>query len=237
MRSFVTVLALGCVAVCATTIPALAQDAATADADHHKVVFENEQVRVLKYVIAPQAKTALHEHPKNVQVMLTDTNARVTTPDGKTSEVHGKAGQANWRNPTKHIVENIGDKPIEGILVEPKNTGSAPALVEALDPVVVDAPHQKLEFENDQVRVLRFKFAPHEKSVMHDHPNFVQILLTDSKARITTADGKTTESQVKAGDANWRSATKHTVENIGDTPIEGIIVELKGTSKGPSGQN
>ena len=110
---------------CLAASPAVAQDAAQADAKHHKVEFENDQVRVLRYTIAPHDKTAMHEHPTNVQIMLTDHNARVTTPDGKTVEVHGKAGQVAWRGPTKHIVENIGDQPIEGILVEPKTAPSA----------------------------------------------------------------------------------------------------------------
>lgn len=211
--------------------PAIAQDAVKADADHHKVVFENDQVRVVKYFIAPGDKTAQHEHPKNVQVMLTDHNGKVTTPDGKTSEAHGKAGTAVWRNAGTHIVENIGDKPIEGILVEPKNTGTSEKLTEAMDPSVLDAAHTKVEFENDQVRVLRYHYAPKEVSPMHEHPDNVQIMLTDTKNRVTSADGKKTESGGKMGDANWRPATKHSVENIGDQPFEGILVEFKGGSK------
>jgi beta-alanine degradation protein BauB len=100
--------------------PVMAQDAVVADAKYHKVEFENDQVRVVRYTIPPGAKTAMHEHPTNVQIMLTDHNVKVTTPDGKTTEAHGKAGTSAWRTPTKHLVENIGDKPIEGILVEPK---------------------------------------------------------------------------------------------------------------------
>ncbi len=49
--------------------------------------------------------------------------------------------------------------------------------VEALgqDPTVVDAKHYTVEFENDQVRVLRISYAPGEESVMHEHPNGVAI--------------------------------------------------------------
>jgi quercetin dioxygenase-like cupin family protein len=210
-----------------------AQDAVIADSAHHKVEFENAQVRVVRYTIPPHDKTAPHEHPNNLQVMLTDHNGRVTTADGKTTEVHGKAGQVAWRTATKHVVENIGDKPIEGILVEPRIAGATAGLIEESDPVKVDPQHNKIEFENDQVRVLRYHYGPHEKSPMHDHPDNVQVLLTDSNGRITTADGKVTEAQRKAGEAAWRTATKHTVENVGDQPYEGILVELKG--KGQSG--
>jgi hypothetical protein len=40
----------------------------------------------------------------------------------------------------------------------------------AQDAVTVDPKHYKVEFENDQVRVLRLTYGPHEKSVMHEHP-------------------------------------------------------------------
>ena len=38
------------------------------------------------------------------------------------------------------------------------------------DPAIVDSRHYKVEFENEKVRVLRIKYGPGEKSVMHGHP-------------------------------------------------------------------
>nr|NIR51506.1 hypothetical protein [candidate division KSB1 bacterium]NIS26908.1 hypothetical protein [candidate division KSB1 bacterium]NIT73741.1 hypothetical protein [candidate division KSB1 bacterium]NIU27639.1 hypothetical protein [candidate division KSB1 bacterium]NIU94275.1 hypothetical protein [candidate division KSB1 bacterium] len=40
----------------------------------------------------------------------------------------------------------------------------------AQDATKVDPKHYKVEFENDQVRVLRISYGPGEKSVMHEHP-------------------------------------------------------------------
>lgn len=221
-------------AVIFNTPRSFAQDAVTADATHHKVEFENEQVRVVRYSIDPHDKTPQHSHPNGVQVMLTDHNGKITAPDGKINEVHGKAGTVVWRSPTTHVVENIGDKPIVGILVEPKNKGTSAPLVEAEDPAKLDTLHTKVEFENDQVRVLRFHYSPSEKSPMHDHPDNVQIVLTDAVVRITTADGKTTEPQTKAGEAHWRTATEHTVQNVGSQPFEGVVIEIKGESTSSS---
>ncbi len=99
--------------------------------------------------------------------------------------------------------------------------------VKVQDPVK-DTKHVKVEFENDQVRVLRYRYEPRDNSNMHNHPNNVQILLTDTDNKITTPDGKTTETHGKAGEVRWRPATTHMVENIGDKPFEGILVELKG---------
>jgi quercetin dioxygenase-like cupin family protein len=58
------------------------------------------------------------------------------------------------------------------------------------DPVKVDPKHYKVEFEDEKVRVLRIKYGPHEKSVMHGHPASVSVFLTDAKARFTYPDGK-----------------------------------------------
>ena len=66
---------------------------------------------------------------------------------------------------------------------------AAPAA--AQDPVTVNAKHYKVEFENDQVRVLRITYGPHEKSVMHEHPDAMAIFLTDGKAKFTLPDGTT----------------------------------------------
>lgn len=87
--------------------------------------------------------------------------------------------------------------------------------------------HAKVLFENDEVRILRYAFPPGAKGEMHAHPDSVGIPLTDGHTRVTSADGKTSESNPKAGDAKFRPALKHAVENIGDKPYEGIIVELK----------
>ena len=101
--------------------PALAQDidAIEVDPAHHQVLFENEQVRVVHWIVPVGDKTLNHSHPDSVNINLTDYNGKVTTPDG-TFEVHAKAGTASWRPALIHVVENVGRQPMEGIIVEPK---------------------------------------------------------------------------------------------------------------------
>jgi quercetin dioxygenase-like cupin family protein len=102
----------------------------------------------------------------------------------------------------------------------------APAM--AQDPVKVDSTHYKLEFENDQVRVLRIKYAPHEKSVMHEHPDSVAIFLTDGHGKFNLPDGTSQDAPFKAHTVQWTPAGKHLPENVGDTPFELVLVEMKG---------
>jgi quercetin dioxygenase-like cupin family protein len=102
----------------------------------------------------------------------------------------------------------------------------APA--KAQDAVKVDPNHYKVEFENDNVRVLRVTYGPHEKSVMHNHPENVAVFLTDGSAKFTLPDGKTVDAPVKANTIQWDAGGKHLPENVGDKPFELIVVELKG---------
>jgi quercetin dioxygenase-like cupin family protein len=100
----------------------------------------------------------------------------------------------------------------------------------AQDTVQVDPKHNKVEVENDQVRVVRFHLGPKESTPMHSHPTNVLVALTDGHVKVTSADGKAREITRKAGDVTYRPAEKHTVENLSDKDYESIIIELKGKS-------
>lgn len=97
----------------------------------------------------------------------------------------------------------------------------------AQDPVKVDSKHYKVEFENSQVRVLRVKYGPHEKSVMHWHPNAIATFVTDMTGKFTFPNGKTQDVTAKAGETRWTPAGRHLPENTTDQPFELILVELK----------
>jgi len=101
-------------------------------------------------------------------------------------------------------------------------------ITRAQDPVKVDPKHYKVEFENEQVRVLRIRYGRGEKSVMHEHPASVAVFLTSQHSKFTMPDGKTEETNAKAGETRWLAAGKHLPENLGDKPFTLILVELKG---------
>jgi quercetin dioxygenase-like cupin family protein len=105
---------------------------------------------------------------------------------------------------------------------------SGAAVARAQDPVKVDPKHYTVEFENDQVRVLRIHYAPGDKSVMHVHPDSVAVFLTDQTAKFTYPDGKSEEVTGKKGTSKFIPAGPHLPENIGKGPLEVVLVELKG---------
>jgi quercetin dioxygenase-like cupin family protein len=100
-----------------------------------------------------------------------------------------------------------------------------PAFAE--DPVEVDPAHHKVEFENDQVRVLRINFAPGETSVMHSHPCLIAVGVTDSKLLFHFPDGSTRNAELKTGQVVVAKPTTHQPENQTSEPSEVIVVELK----------
>jgi len=95
------------------------------------------------------------------------------------------------------------------------------------DAAQADPKHYKVEFENEQVRVLRITYGPKEKSVMHEHPDSVAVFLTDGKIKFNLPDGNSKERNLKAGKAIWSPAQKHLPENLTDKPFEAILVEMK----------
>src|ERR1700739_5037937 len=101
-------------------------------------------------------------------------------------------------------------------------------LLWAQDAVKVDPKHYTVVSENDQVRILKAPYGPHEKSVMHSHPAAVAVFLTDGTGKFTFPDGKTQEFNGKAGDVMYNAATTHLPENTGDKAFDVIVIELKG---------
>jgi len=78
------------------------------------------------------------------------------------------------------------------------------ALLWAQDAVKVDSKHYKVEFENDQVRVLRIQYPAGEKSVMHEHPDSVAVFLTDHEVKFTDATASPKKLKPKPANAGGR---------------------------------
>jgi quercetin dioxygenase-like cupin family protein len=97
----------------------------------------------------------------------------------------------------------------------------------AQDPLVVNASTLKLRLDNANVRVLEATLEPGAKEQLHSHPAYVIYVIAGGKFRNHSADGKVIEGVYKAGDVIYREPLTHWAENIGDTTIHLILVELK----------
>lgn len=193
------------------------------------VKFDTPEARVLLAINSPGQRSNLHQHRLNrVMIYLDDGHMELTGGDGKVEEVRWKAGDVRW-SPAggPHISENVGMTTYRIVEVELKNHGGAiPA--SGLDPVRVDPKHYKIEFENDQVRVLRARYGPREAAPLHEHVvNRVAVLLTPQHVKVTTADGKVEEGRESAGEVLLGRPVRHQEENLSLVPFEVVAVELK----------
>jgi len=97
----------------------------------------------------------------------------------------------------------------------------------AQDAAMVNPKIVTVEFENDEVRVLRARYEPRDRLEMHSHPAKAEVQITEGTLRIFTPDGKWRDDPGKAGEFFWLEPTRHAVENTGNGPVELVEIEMK----------
>ena len=108
------------------------EDPVCTDPDKYRVVFENEQVRVLEYVDHPGDRTTPHMHPDSVMYTLSSFRRRLYGGDGESRDVAMAAGTAGWLPAQRHAGHNIGGTDTHVIFVELK--GRTPSTAAGLGP-------------------------------------------------------------------------------------------------------
>ena len=102
-------------------------DAVTAAPRNHKLLFENESVRVLDTTIAPGTTTPLHTHrwPAALYILSwsdfvrRDEHGKILLDSRETGPV--PAGQTVWSSALPaHTLENVGNGELRVIVVEVK---------------------------------------------------------------------------------------------------------------------
>ncbi len=86
----------------------------------HKVIFENDKLRMLKVIVKPGDKADMHWHPENINYILKSGRLRFTKPDGSVVETELAEGQVTSSLEGSHAVENIGDTLVETVQIELK---------------------------------------------------------------------------------------------------------------------
>jgi len=119
-RAFISAPLLFAGILFATTRPIPSQDVIKVAGDSHRVIFENDHVRVLAVDLKPGQVAPMHSHPDSVSYFLTDGKLKLTLPDGKTIERSPKAGGAGWSDATTHEAQNIGTTEFQQVQIELK---------------------------------------------------------------------------------------------------------------------
>ena len=227
MRSPISLLWLGLLVISGPKL-ARSQDPERIAPDKYHEEFENQWVRVLRLKLAAHDNSPLHEQAESIVVFLTPAHERFFSPGKPAEEITRKAGEAAHFDALERAEENLGDQPLESVIIElkPAAPTSAP-WPPALDPMKLDPAHHSVLFENERVRVLRTVLEPHLKGPLHEHPHYVVVYLTDLHTTMTMADGRAIDNPRRPGDVAWRDPLKHVTENIGERQAVEIQVELK----------
>jgi hypothetical protein len=90
--------------------------------DTHKLLFENEFVRVIESKVPAGGSEPRHSHPHCVIVSLADFDAEIKTfPDGNVTRVHRTFGATSWSEATVHEVKIVRNNGSHNIRVELKH--------------------------------------------------------------------------------------------------------------------
>jgi quercetin dioxygenase-like cupin family protein len=103
----------------------------------------------------------------------------------------------------------------------------AAAAIPAQDPAVVNAKLLNVKLDNPRVRVMEATLKPGDREQMHSHPAYVVYVIAGGKVRNHNADGTTSETTFTPGQTVYRDPVTHWSENIGDTTIRTVVIELK----------
>jgi hypothetical protein len=183
-----------------------------------KEKFDVEKARVYVATVQPHRPVlAPNGHARNRVFVYMDDGA-MTRREGNSGAktIVFQRGDVGWIPASSgYVSENTTDRPVRILMVDLKGTPSGPTPVTKLDPAVVDPKHYTVVLENDQVRVLRIHFEPHDKGQRHEHIlNRIVVYLND-------------QERAKSDDVRMAGAATHTEENASEQPADRIAVELK----------
>jgi|GEM_PF-343278 quercetin dioxygenase-like cupin family protein len=132
-----------------------AQDVVNVSPETHKVLLENEHVRVLDSHAKPGEKVGMHSHPASVLYYLTDGKLKITYPDGRTEERNVKAGTSAWSEAVTHAVENVGANELHEVHTELKGPTRRAVTTTHFKTL------RKVNEAGDMIHDLRHTFAVH----------------------------------------------------------------------------
>ncbi|HUR35753.1 MAG TPA: hypothetical protein VM032_18240 [Vicinamibacterales bacterium] len=178
---------------------------------------DTPQARVYVATLAPRVPSrSPNGHATNRVLVYLDDGVMTRQEGTATETITFRRGDVRWRPASgAYVAENTSDHPIRILEVDLKGRPAGPAPVTKLDPTVVDPQRYKVEFENDQVRILRVHFNAHEKGALHEHMlNRVVVYMNDQPG-------------AKMDDVRMSGPATHTEQNDSDGPADRIAVELK----------
>ncbi len=206
-----------------------ATDAVAAAPGNHKVILENEYVRVLEARVPIHTDEPAHTHfwPS---VFFEDKAGPNEPPFEHVNIRWSETG------PRKKVVNR--DNSGHNLLIEIKDVDCQPSTNLTLPPtdgVTIHDPNITVALENPYVRVLSVRVPPGEKEPWHTHtwPAVVVYFRLPPSRRLLPDGKKIPRAELKEMQISFdpMSQPVHSVENLGKVMYQAYRVELKPTTK------
>ena len=234
MKILTLIAMLGLLAMAAT-----AQDPVKTLPENYKLQFENDWVKVVRVHYEAKSKIPAHAHTQmgSAYVYLNDSDPiifkHIGAQYGAIKRPATKAGSFRLYKAVQeiHEVENPADTPSDFLRVEFK---TEPVNEKSLygryfrEVYPAGENFQKVQFENEQIRITRLVCAPGKKLDLTTSATEPTLLLLLSPARFKTGTGKIRTEPMSLGQTRWLEVNKKELfENIGEAPAEMLRFEFQ----------
>ncbi len=225
------------VALCLFALDTFAQDPLKVVPHAYKLAFENDWVKVVRVHYAPREKLPSHDHPQRgtIYVYLSDGGPVIFKHTGSipVTRPATKAGAFRmWSAVAEtHEVENTSDLASDFLRVEMK---TEPLNARTLrgrfppQPRPTGENYQKIEFENEQVRVTRIVVAPQKRSDLAARlePS-LWVALSAAKLKVSVK-GKDARFSLDLGHVRWtEQGVEERIENLNEAEAEFLRFDFK----------
>ena len=234
-------LTLAVTILCLFATSALAQDPVKVLPQAYKLVFENDWVKVTRVHYAPKEKLPAHQHTQTASayVYLNDSGPvvfkHIGLEYGAITRPATKAGSFRLYRGLQeiHEVENLSDLPSDFLRVEFKTQPVNDKTLRGRffrEEYPQGENFQKVQFENEQVRITRLVCAAGKKldvSTTATEPALL-IALSPSKFKVHETKDKRATLKLEMGQHSWIEAGQQKgFENTGTAPAEMLRFDLK----------
>ncbi len=193
----------------------------------HRVVFQNEFVRVIDASVPVGDATLFHIHSNdNVPVAISGGDIKTETVGKDPIFSKVETGAVSFAKAAyTHRISNVGTTPLRfidaEILASPgKQTSKAPMAGVGKDAPLID---------NERVRVYRLILEPGQSANVNTHKQCWLSVIVRGGQMASAPHGKaTTVEDVRPGDFRWHTGeVSQSLTNAGPTPLEIVNIELK----------
>jgi len=102
-----------------------------------------------------------------------------------------------------------------------------PGFLSDRDPVLIDPEHFKVDFQNEQVRVVHLSMKGTERTRMHEEPAILAVCIKECNVRLSRPDGKSQDLHMQAGDTRWVWEDTRSENNLSKEPLEMLLIQMK----------